>query len=199
MPGKYTGVVIFDRWDGCILFSGVYLMYVSEVAKEDLRPYAGQAIEIDALDVFQPINPGDGMIRQLRIVGPAQGQRPWAPVDGLALTAEKTSTDEPPSVRIEIRNKGGEPIRVVSSEIGLALMMKKQGSERGALRHVSDGPSIAAITRANVLNYSRWKHGLLVDGAMRYWSYALDNPLPEFFSLKPGESTSRIITFNVPP
>src|SRR5271157_347455 len=25
-PGKYSGVVIFDRWDSCILFSGVFLM-----------------------------------------------------------------------------------------------------------------------------------------------------------------------------
>jgi hypothetical protein len=24
--GKYSGVVIYDRWGGCILFSGVYLM-----------------------------------------------------------------------------------------------------------------------------------------------------------------------------
>ena len=24
-PGKYSGVVIYDRWGGCILFGGVYL------------------------------------------------------------------------------------------------------------------------------------------------------------------------------
>jgi hypothetical protein len=43
--GKYSGVVVFDRWDGCILFSGVYLMYVSERVKDQLREYDGQAIE----------------------------------------------------------------------------------------------------------------------------------------------------------
>src|SRR4051812_15803797 len=32
-PGKYNGVVLFDRWDNCYLFSGVYLMYVSETLK----------------------------------------------------------------------------------------------------------------------------------------------------------------------
>ena len=31
-PGKYSGVVIFDRWDGCTLYSGIYVMYVSEKA-----------------------------------------------------------------------------------------------------------------------------------------------------------------------
>jgi hypothetical protein len=29
-PGKYHGVVFYDRWDNCYLFSGVYLMYISE-------------------------------------------------------------------------------------------------------------------------------------------------------------------------
>ncbi len=61
-PGKYCGVAVFDRWDGCTLYSGVYLMYVSEKTKESLRKYAGQAVQIDAKEVYQPINPGDGRI-----------------------------------------------------------------------------------------------------------------------------------------
>jgi hypothetical protein len=30
-PGKYNGVVIFDRWGACHLYSGVYLMEISEM------------------------------------------------------------------------------------------------------------------------------------------------------------------------
>jgi hypothetical protein len=59
-PGKYNGVVFYDRWDNCYLFSGVYLMYVSDRVKENLRSYSGRSIEIDAKEVHQPINPGDG-------------------------------------------------------------------------------------------------------------------------------------------
>src|SRR5437870_9088382 len=66
-PGKYSGVVFFDRWDGCILFSSVYLMYISEAVKDDLRSYGGQAIQIDALDVLQHVNPGDGLIRKFKL------------------------------------------------------------------------------------------------------------------------------------
>ena len=33
-PGKYNGVVFYDRWDNCYLFSGVYLMYISEGVKQ---------------------------------------------------------------------------------------------------------------------------------------------------------------------
>lgn len=196
-PGKYSGVVIFDRWDGCILFSSVYLMYVSEGAKEDLRPYAGQAIEIDALDVFQPINPGDGLIREYRILGPAKDGDGWIALDGLILRAEKTIADGPPSVIIEIRNSGRKSVRIDSSQIGLALMMKKQGNDHF---DPSDGTSTAVITRVNILN-SDWERASLVVGVMRSWSYVVDpdDPLPDFFTLEPGEFRSTTITLHVPP
>ena len=63
-PGKYCGVVIFDRWGGCTLYSGIYVMYVSEKVKNGLRPFAGRAVQIDAKKVNQPENPGDGLITQ---------------------------------------------------------------------------------------------------------------------------------------
>ena len=71
-PGKYNGVVIFDRWGGCYLHSGVYLMAISEEAKESLRAYRGKPVLIDAQEVFQPMNPGDGLITKLMVLGPAQ-------------------------------------------------------------------------------------------------------------------------------
>ncbi len=40
-PGKYAGVVVFDRWDSCYIYSGVYLMYVSQKVSEPLRKYLG--------------------------------------------------------------------------------------------------------------------------------------------------------------
>src|ERR1700693_3441510 len=92
-PGKYNGVVIFDRWDGCHLFGGVYDMEVSEKVKELLRPYNGQAILVDAKEVFQPMNPGDGLTTKLEVLGPAEepntktvGNAPPL-LDGLVLTA----------------------------------------------------------------------------------------------------------------
>ena len=76
-PGKYCGVIVFDRWDTCFLLSGPYITYISEKVKEDLRTYKGQAIQVDALDVFQPKNPGDALIRKYKIIGPAPKTRSW--------------------------------------------------------------------------------------------------------------------------
>jgi len=36
-PGKYYGVVVFDRWDTCFLLSGPYITYISESVKNELR------------------------------------------------------------------------------------------------------------------------------------------------------------------
>ncbi len=66
--GKYRGVVVFDRWDGCILFSGTYKMYVSEKTKVGLREHAGKPVEIDAREVRQPINPANGLTGETEIV-----------------------------------------------------------------------------------------------------------------------------------
>src|SRR6266853_6150883 len=83
--GKYCGVVVFDRWDGCILYSGVYVMYISEGSKEKLREYSGKAIEIDAKKVSQPINPGDGLITELTYLRPAPAGQNLDSVSGLSL------------------------------------------------------------------------------------------------------------------
>jgi hypothetical protein len=69
--GKYCGVVVFDRWGTCFLLSGPYITYISENVKNKLRPYAGKAMQVDALDVFQPRNFGDALIRKYKVIGPA--------------------------------------------------------------------------------------------------------------------------------
>lgn len=86
-PGKYSGVVFYDRWDNCILFNGVYLMYISEAVKETLRPYHGQSVEINATDVYQPVNPGDGLIRRLIFLGPSVEEPGSLPISGVELRA----------------------------------------------------------------------------------------------------------------
>jgi len=77
-PGKYCGVVVYDRWDTCFLLSGPYITYVSENVKNELRPYAGKTIQVGASDVFQAMNPGDALIRKYKIIGPAPDNHRWA-------------------------------------------------------------------------------------------------------------------------
>ena len=63
-------------------------MYVSERVKEQLRMYEGQAIELDALEVTQPVNPGDGLIRKLKVLGPAPPNKGPFTFDDIKLDAQ---------------------------------------------------------------------------------------------------------------
>jgi hypothetical protein len=134
-PGKYNGVVIFDRWDGCHLFGGVYDMEVSEKVKELLRPYDGQAILVDAKEVLQPMNPGDGLITKLDVLGPAEepntktgGNAPPL-LDGLVLTAtpnfRKGGHDE---FMITLRNTGPAPRDIDMAPSGRPFSPRRAGT-----------------------------------------------------------------------
>jgi hypothetical protein len=195
-PGKYCGVVVFDRWDTCFLISGSYITYVSDAAKNDLRPYIGRAMQVDASQVVQPMNPGDALIREYKIVGPAPDTRHWVILDGLELVAESDFGPHlHPTFLIEIRNTGDGPIEVHSSEFGPALL----GLNAGILFRVSDGKSEAWVTRGNLVNPSSWKSES--GSVKRFASYRIDPKTrpPESFRLAPGQSKKVRITFKVPP
>ena len=194
-PGKYSGVVIFDRWRGCILFSGVYLMYVSDSIKDQLREYEGQAIEIDALEVNQPINPGDGLIRRLKILGPAESKQAWYTVEGISLDAQPVGIKRSLGVELTVTNKGTTSVRIDSSQIGFAMLSNRIEGAQTA----SDGPSMAVITRADVsLPHGSWQIG----AGGRTYSYAYLIPdeyrSPQAFELAPNESRKMQIAFELP-
>ena len=198
-PGKYCGVVVFDRWDTCFLLSGPFITYVSEKVKDELRPYKGQAVQVDALDVFQPMNPGDALIREYRIIGPAPNTRRWLTLDGLELLAESDfGPESKPSFVIQIRNVGTNSMEIVSSEVAPVLLTRKLGT-RVAPLDASDGESIAVITRTRLTD-SQSEACPEDDGSCSpTFTIDLASQPPERFELSPGQSMRTKITFQAPP
>jgi hypothetical protein len=195
-PGKYSGVVIFDRWDGCILFSGVYLMYVSERVKDQLRSYEGQAIQLDALEVIQPTNPGDGLIRKLKILGPALPSKSPFTFDGIRIDAQPVAVDGVrTAIELTVTNETDRAAKIDTSEIGFVILSEKVvGAETP-----SDGPSTAVITRTNVfIGEGTW--GLGTDERVYSYSYMIPESLrlPRTFELIPHASRSTQIRFELP-
>ena len=193
-PGKYSGVVIFDRWGGCILFSGVYLMYISETVKAQLRAYDGQAIELDALEVVQPTNPGDGLIRRMKVLGPAPPNSTPFTFDAIRLDAQPLSAGgSHAAIELTVTNEGDTPVKIDSSQIGFVLL-----SERiGGASTPSDGPSAAVITRTNVFTGK----GTWGTGDKQYsYSYRIPDGLrfPHSFELAPHKSRSTQLRFELP-
>jgi hypothetical protein len=191
-PGKYCGTVVFDRWDGCTLYSGVYVMYVAEAVKEKLREKAGKSIQIDATEVDQPQNPGDGLIKNLTYIGPAPAAENGPPLEGLSLRIAPAFTDDGQArVTITLQNGGAKEVAVYSSEFAPTLLMKKKAGDRLA-GGPSDGPSFARITRQAFVVGKDDEPRTSGPG----WS--IDAALPHGFVLKPSEKRVVTMTFDLP-
>jgi hypothetical protein len=195
-PGKYCGVVIFDRWDNCLLLSGPFITYVSESVKNGLRSHSGRAVQLDASDVVQPMDPGDALIRKYTIIGPAPDTHHSAVVDGLELFARGVFGPRGTATFvIEIRNVSSNQIEINSQEIGPVLLTTVFKFPF----KVSDGPSMAVITRVHLSNDSVER--IVINGVTRSWSYTIDPQTrpPGRIQLNPGQSLTTRLTFEAPP
>lgn len=196
-PGKYCGVVVFDRWDTCFLLSGPYITYISGNVKNDLRPYAGKAMQVDASDVFQPMNPGDALIRKYKIIGPAPDDHHWANLDGLELMAKSDfGLAGVPTFVLEIRYAGNGLASIDPQLVAPALLAPVDEKSQFL---PSDGASMAVITRSDLVHDGVRQSG--VKGLAHSWSYTVDSKTScaKRVQLGPGQSMECRITFHVPP
>lgn len=195
-PGKYCGVVVYDRWDGCTLSSGIYVMYISEGVKAKLRAHAGRSIQIDAKEVVQLSNPGDGLIKALDYVGKAPAADNSPSGDGLRIHAASAFEDgETPVVVVTIENVSVRDQHVGSRELAPTLLTRKQPGPDAFIP--ADGPSFAAITRLPF-----WSDGPLTRGGAghdrRSYAWQIDEPLPEAFVLGPSDTRRIRLAFDLP-
>jgi hypothetical protein len=196
--GKYSGVVVFDRWGGCTLYGGVYVMYVSEGVKEQLRPYAGKCVEIDATQVEQPINPGDGLIKKFTMVGPAPPARDWQSPQGLKLTVSRAFEDgHAPEFVIRVENAGEKPALVRMESLAPTLLAAKKNGV--GLLSPADGPSTAVVTRQGF--WIGGTYGARMEGSNPTWQWKVVAPrtLEEKVALDPKAAFEIRLSFTLPP
>jgi hypothetical protein len=191
-PGPYNGVVLFDRWGACYLYSGIYLMYVSEKLKDTLRPYQEDFVLLDALEVYQPINPGDGLIKSYGLIERGKSQdRDETPVDGLHITITTgQKKGQLLRFRVVLENFGAKAIEIDTSEFALTVLKRKAEGEND-WPMPSDGPSYAIITRRaldRVLHHEDSQVKISASTEVR-------NRYP----LAPGKSAAFNLEFKLPP
>jgi hypothetical protein len=215
-PGEYTGIVIFDHWDTCYLYSGLSLMYIAESEKEILRPYEGKAISIDAKIVDQPINPGDGLIKKFQLIGEEPVKPNRLESAGLKLTTtERTGAgDKWPSFEIALENQSIKSIVIDPFEIAPTVFGLR---EKADYFSPSDGLSDAKITRRDFGSMVGWGLGIastppppIPDGfqesdsqkssVVQHFSVDLmdADSLPRSFELGPGQKRAFTVEIQAP-
>ena len=194
--GKYSGVVIFDRWGGCTLYSGIYVMYISEGVKEQLRPEAGKCVRIDATTVEQPRNPGDGLIKKFDLLGPAPAARESESPEGLKLTVARAFEDgNAPEFTLRVENDSDKPRTLhMDSLAPTVLAAKATGGDRWG---PSDGPSSAVVTRQSFWSMHWPRLGAGLDERWP-WKVVVPQELKPHVSLDPKAVFELRLSFTLP-
>jgi hypothetical protein len=207
-PGKYCGIVLFDRWDTCYIYSGIYLMYVSDKTKEGLRKYEGRPVEIYAKEVSQPMNPGDALVGKFDLLSLLDSKPEPPGLKGLKLTAEpEFEPGRGARFALAFENQSGQDIKVATRSVAPTLFGEK--TERD-LFSPSDGKSTALITRCELRaeNGCHEESSLTVtkpDGqetieTVRYaFDIDGDNGVPDILLVRAGQTERVLISLDVPP
>jgi hypothetical protein len=194
-PGKYCGVVVFDRWGTGYLVSGPYVNYVASDVKSGLLPYKGSAIQVDASEVTGGgLRLEDPMILKYKILGPAPEPK-RVKLDGLQLRAVQAfGRYTRPQFLIELRNNGKSPVKLERSEIGI-LLFKAEKPEVSS----SDDRSVALISRSGIEGSYISSAG--VGNQKMSWGYIVDMKTqpPASFVIAPGQSVRTLIRFKLYP
>lgn len=194
-PGKYCGVVVFDRWGTCYLLSGPYINYVASDVKSALARYKGQAIQIDASEVGHAGHAAlpDPLILRYKILGPAPEPKRIT-IDGLKLAAIPAfGRYTRAQFLIEIRNAGKSPVKVERYLLGIFLFEGEKVEES----HPGDDSS-ALISRSGIEDASYISTEQTGDRKTS-WGYIVDMATrpPTSFVIEPGQSVRTRIRFKI--
>jgi hypothetical protein len=196
--GKYSGVVVFDRWGGCTLYGGVYVMYVSEAVKDQLRRQAGNCVQIDAVQVEQPANPGDGLIKRFTFLGPAPADERVPSAEGLKITAAADFKEgSVPQFVIRVENVSDNPLTLRMDALAPTILAAQTKPRSGF--SPSDGPSVAVVTR-----HSFWVDGPRMksegtDQSVPYrWWVTAPRTLEKHVALQPKSAFELHLSFKMP-
>jgi hypothetical protein len=197
-PGKYCGVVVFDRWDTCYLVSGRYINYVASNAKSELVSYKGQAIQVDASEVTSgglSNSLPDPMILKYQVLGPAPDPK-WITINGLQLAAIPAfGRYTRPQFLIEICNVGKSPVKIDRSLVGV-LLFKAEKELPETYR--SDDHSVAVISRTGI-EEAYYVSTSGVGDQKTSWGYVVDTRTqpPASFVIAPRQSVRTRIRFKL--
>lgn len=217
--GRYSGTVIFDRWQACHLYGGRSVMYISERAKSSIMEYIGESIEVDASKVFQYPKSPWGRIDALNYLGKAAdapARYKHVQAVGIRLEAKPTFEEvtgllggvrnigsggedrgDPPKVLMTITNAANHQVTLYRNNLAMTLFVNKGPDLTGLF--TSDGPSCVFLTTKFVgRSGPKWRSRGTSRGHKFAWTIGRENALPNQLILKEGGKKEITVTFTLP-
>jgi hypothetical protein len=200
-PHAYSGTVIFDRWDGCYLVSGTYLMYIPDTVKEKVRHLRGESVRLDATKVQQwPENPGDGFLHEVEFVGYAEPGDDAEVVAALDLEAEAEQVSARGSrFVLRLSNRTRMDVELRMDDLSLTVF----GLPNPACPFNPPGmPSVPVLTRHSFGaggEKVRFTGGGVICKRRILWTLEEPADLPREVSLPAGASREFRVLLEMPP
>jgi len=194
MPGKHTGVILFDRWDACIVCHGGGIYYVAEAAKESLRPSSGKFIQLNVDKIYQLSNPGDARLESFTILDSLNLQRNTLPVAKLSFSANADFKDgQHPAVVIRLENHSSDAVPIRLDRL-MPMMLRKVN------HHAIDDP-YDGLSRIYIRGQSFWddKPYLAVAATDYAWTVTRHDDMSSWQTeLKSGKTFEIAMEFKLP-
>src|SRR5687768_5339639 len=199
-PGRYKGVVVFDRWGGCVLCRGYVIDYVSESAKAPLKDQDRDLVDLDVTHISQVFRPGDALIKSFIQVW----TRPAVPkrADPLRLSVRPAFNGGPAAAVVEALNAGDEDVTLKYEHLAVHVLKKRTAPNQPF--GVSDGPSVVVVTAHFMLDdLDRGSPRLKSEGVLATipyrWQVTGVTALPREVILRPREATRLNLAVTIPP
>jgi hypothetical protein len=120
-PGVYFGYFNVDRWGQRVFHNGPYHIFVSNEVEKQLKIHVGEPLKLDVKEVYQPGDPGGGIIKTLSGVSTTK-------IQGLVLDVASESTKSPQgkgiSLRLTVHNASAKDITLEPRSLAFVLVTK---------------------------------------------------------------------------
>lgn len=197
-PGKYEGVVVFNRWGTCFLVSGSEVTYVAADVSGPLLPFKNTDLQLEASIVtVLGRYAGYGMIHKYRILGPPSDVSSDA-IKEMRLRATSrflSKSNMRPRFTVELRNGGHAPLRLKGSGMQVVLFRHEP-----PLPSTSNEVSSVYIFHPAVQRGSFMSSSLIGD-RMHYTGFTVDVSAapPPSSVLEAGQVVATNLSFKLDP
>lgn len=202
LPGTYSGVVVFDRWDSCRLLVNHFELNISDTQKELLRKHAGKCIKIhaDDIDEFSSNSP---LVNSFKYLGPVpkiNRRGIQTDLSRLELSTHMDFSDDGQTCFIiSATNQSPQPNTLFSFGFGFKIIRENGNAEQ--TKEASDGKSLVIIggqTFEILERVPRLKGEGMTKGLAYRWNTDEAFALPHSFILGPNETRIIKLEFELP-
>ena len=121
-PGTYEGQFTTDRWGQQVLHNGVSDLFLSDKVAQQLKVYEGKLLKVEVKKMYQPMNPGGGIIES---IGNVVVKKETATSLKINIKTAKVKRGQGATLHLALQNVSKKQIEITPWELTLSIVTNK--------------------------------------------------------------------------